>query len=160
MNTILWIAIIIGGALILIRGLIIIAFSGMGDFFAPNKEIDSISEIKQCLGLDFGDGYKIIEHNSRNNHGDRPLNVSIELSDKLFYEVKEFVEKNDCDVKESLSEDKKNRYVERFVKRQNCFVKDYEASHVSSAGSGYVFFSARLTIDYREKTLRYSQTHM
>lgn len=127
---------------------------------SPNKEIESINTLKRFLGMDFRDGYTIIEHISRNNHPDRPLNVTILLSEDSFNEVLEFIAKIESNVKETLSEDKKIKYVEHIIKQTDCLIKKHEASHIYSSTSEYIFFIASLTIDYDKKTLTYSETRI
>lgn len=125
---------------------------------SPNKEIESINTIKSFLGMDFRDGYTIIEHISRNNHPDRPLNVTILLSEESYNEVLEFIARIESNTKETLSEDKKIKYLERTIKQTDCLIKEHKASHIYSSASEYVFFIASLTIDYDKKTLTYKET--
>ena len=125
---------------------------------SPNKEIESINTIKRFLGMDFRDGYTIIEHISRNNHPDRPLNVTIQLSEESFNKVMEFIAKIESNTKETLSDDEKIKYVERTIKQTDCLIKKHEASHIYSSASEYLFFIASLTIEFDKKTLTYKET--
>jgi hypothetical protein len=125
---------------------------------SPNEEIDSINTIKKFLGIDFKDGYKIIEHISRNNHPDRPLHISILFSEESFNEVFNFIDKIESSSKETIIQDKEIKYVEHIRKQTNCFVKDYEAKHIHSSTSEYTFFISSLTIDYDQRILTYRET--
>ena len=157
MGTLFWIIVI---------SILVIVLIFFGMFYvlsitgSPNKEIESINTIKKFLGMDFRDGFTIIEHISRNNHPDRPLNVTLQLSEESFNEVLEFIAKIESNTKETLSNDEKIKYVEHTIKQTECLIKEYKASHIYSSVSEYTFFIASLIIDYDKKTLTYKETSM
>ena len=155
MVTLLWIILIV--IVILLLGYFGLVY-GLSSFMKPNNENDSINTIKQLLRFDFKDEYTIVEHISRNNHPDRPLNVSIQLSEDSFKDVLDFVANIENGLKETLSEDSSIKYVEYLSKQLNCFIKNYKASHINSDISETPFFSSNLNIDYSQRTLIYNET--
>lgn len=158
MVILLWIVVIIIIGLSAIVWLFFRALSGMESFNLPTKEIDSINHIKNFFGFDFGEDYEIVYYDSRNYHPDQPLEVILLFSETTLIKVQAFITEIDTNIKETLSEDKETKYVEKFFKKSNSFSKYYSASHINSGPSGYEFFAANLTIDYREKTLSYKET--
>jgi hypothetical protein len=155
MVTLLWIMVAV--IVILLLGYFGLVY-GLSSFMKPNNENDSINTIKQFLRFDFKDEYTIIEHISRNNHPDRPLNVSIQLSDDSFKNVLDFVANIENSLKETLSEDRRIKYVEYLTKQSDCFIKNHKASHINSDISETLFFSSNLIIDYNNRTLTYNET--
>lgn len=158
MVILLWIVVIIIIGLSAIVWLFFWALSGMESFNLPTKEIDSINHIKNFFGFDFGEDYEIVYYDSRNYHPDQPLEVILLFTETTLIKVQAFITEIDTNIKETLSEDKETKYVETFFKESNSFSKYYSASHINSGPSGYEFFNANLTINYREKTLSYNET--
>jgi hypothetical protein len=155
MVTLLWIMVVV--IVILVLGYFGLVY-GLSSFMKPNNENDSINTIKQFLRFDFKDEYTIVKHISRNNHPDRPLNVSIQLSEDSFIGVLDFVANIENGLKETLSEDRRIKYVEYLTKQSDCFIKNYKASHINSDISETLFFSSNLIIDYHQRTLTYNET--
>lgn len=155
MVTLLWI-------ILIVIVILLLAYFGfvydLSNFMKPNNEEDSINTIKQFLRFDFKDEYTIVEHISRNNHPDRPLNISIQLSEDSFKNVLDFVANIENVLKETLSEDRRIKYVEYLTKQSDCFIKNYKASHINSDISETLFFSSNLIIDYNQRTLKYDET--
>jgi len=155
MVTLLWIILIV--IVILLLGYFGLVY-GLSSFMKPNNEKDSINTMKQFLRFDFKDEYTIIEHISRNNHPDRPLNVSIQLSEDSFKDVLDFVANIENSLKETFSEDRRIKYVEYLSKQSDCFIKNYKAIHINSEKSETPFFSSNLIIDYNQRALTYNET--
>jgi len=153
MVTLLWIMVVV--IVILLLGYFCLVY-GLSSFMKPNDENDSINTIKQFLRFDFKDDYTIIEHISRNNHPDRPLNVSIQLSEDSFKDVLDFVANIENGLKETFNEDRRIKYVEYLTKQSDCFIKNYKAFHINSDKSEIPFFSSNLIIDYSQRTLTYN----
>jgi hypothetical protein len=131
---------------------------GLSSFMKPNNENDSINKIKQFLRFDFKGEYTIIEHISRNNHPDRPLNVSIQLSEDSFNDLLGFVANLENSLKETLSEDRRIKHVEYLTKQSDYFIKNYKSFHINSDKSETPFFSSNLIIEYNQRTLTYNET--
>jgi hypothetical protein len=132
--------------------------SSISEFAKPNDTHVSVKKLKDFLGFDFGDSYEVIEHLSRNNHSDRPLKVTVVLSEESIVPLKEHLYKVDMEEKVNYSKDSKIKYVTSFRMGDSGFVKRYQAMHVGSAEGEYVFFVSRLSIDFLKRTLAYSET--
>jgi len=132
--------------------------SSQSQFAKPNDTHVSVKKLKDFLGFDFGDSYEVMEHVSRNNHPDRPLKVTVVLSEESIVPLKEYLSKVDMEEKVNYSEDRKIKYVTSFRKGDSGFVKKYQAMHVDSGEVDYVFFVSSLTIDFIKRTLAYSET--
>ena len=114
------------------------------NFLAPNTEEESMRELKRFLGFDFKGEYNVIEHDSRNNHGDRPLRILISLSDVAFEEIMSYMETINfgSDEKESI---------------EKCGIwRTWEGSLVKNFTDSH--FLASLKIDCQNKTIAYSST--
>jgi len=127
-------------------------------FAKPNDTHLSVMKLKEFLGFDFGDSYEVMEHLSRNNHPDRPLKVTVVLSEESIVPLKEYLSKVDKEEKVNYSKDRKIKYVTSFRKGERGFVKKYQAMHADSAEVEYVFFVSSLTIDFLKRTLAYLET--
>lgn len=132
--------------------------SSQSQFAKPNDTHVSVKKLKEILGFDFGDSYEVIEHLSRNNHPDRPLKVTVLLSEESIVPLKEYLSKVDKEEKVNYSKDRKIKYVISFRKGERGFEKKYQAMHADSAEVEYVFFVSSLTIDFLKRTLAYSET--
>lgn len=132
--------------------------SSISEFAEPNDTHASVKKLKDFLGFDFGDSYEVIEHLSRNNHPDRPLKVTVILSEESIVPLKVNLSKIHMEEKVNYSEDRKIKYVTSFRMGDSGFVKRYQAMHVGSAEAEYVFFVSRLSIDFLKRTLAYSET--
>ncbi len=127
-------------------------------FAKPNDTHVSVKKLKVSLGFDFGNSYEVMEHVSRNNHPDRPLKLTVVLSEESIVPLKEHLSKVDMEEKVNYSEDRKIKYVTSFRKGDSGFVKKYQAMHADSAEVEYVFFVSSLSIDFIKRTLAYSET--
>lgn len=160
MSVFLWILIF------LVSGLLFSFFilsAALASFSSPQKESDALDHIRRFLGFDFREGFTVIKYESRNNHPDRPLKVSIVFSEDAFREVRQYLSGIGSHVEESFHDDGSVRYVLRAGWKNNVFWKKHEASRVvpdAAAGEGYghVFFMASLMVDCDEKKLDYKET--
>jgi hypothetical protein len=143
--------------ILIIVGLIILFVLGFSYALAPNKEMDSVNQIKRFLGFDFNDNYTVIKHFSDNAHPDRPLNVIIHLTEDVIEKVRIYTNGIDADINEIISDDKKNKYVLEVYKDAFSFTKTHEAMDYSPDGNDLLFFRASLFIDFKEMTLSYNE---
>lgn len=161
MSNWIWISLIILGIIMLIVAFLIYAFIyGLSNFFAPNSEIDSVNSLKRFLDFDFGEDFSVLNHTSRNNHPDRPLELVLSLSAESMAQLKNFLERTPLENQEYLNDDKEIRYRKTWSADKTTYWKGHSASHINSDGSEYEFFIARLVINTQTKTLSYSQTGM
>jgi len=158
MSTIVWVVIIVVVLLALLLFFLYVLKHTMSDFMKPTSEIDSINHIKRFLGYNFEDNYETIEHSSQNNHPDRPLKVILKLNDVTIDKIQRFTTLIEPYSNETISDDKKTKYVEEVKKSLLYFEKNHKAIHINSESSEYVFFIAKLKIDYNEKILLYHET--
>ncbi len=157
----IWIALIFLVIIVLIASFFFYAFIyGLSNFFAPNREIDSVKSIKRFLEFDFGEDFSILNHSSFNNQPDRPLEIVVSISAESMAGLKDFLKSIRLENQESLSDDKKIRYKKIWISDETTYLKGHSASHINSGGSEYEFFIARLAIDTQTKTLSYSETGM
>jgi hypothetical protein len=128
---------------------------GLTDFTKPNKPSESIDKVKNFLGYDFGDEYSLIDHVSRNYHPDRPLTVTLKLSNEAFHKMLSYI--SNLDTTERLQNDEKNEveYREVWIKEENGYRKEYSASREQGK---YVFFIAKLTVSIENLTINYHET--
>lgn len=132
--------------------------SSQSQFAKPNDTHVSVKKLKDFLGFDFGESYQVMDHVSRNNHPDRPLKVTVILSEESIVSLKEHLSKVDMEEKVNYSEDRKIKYVTSLRMGDSGFVKRYQAMHVDSVEAEYVFFVSRLSIDFLKRALAYSET--
>jgi hypothetical protein len=132
--------------------------SSISAFSKPNDTQVSVKKLKDFLGFDFGESYQVMDHVSRNNHPDRPLKVTVVLSEESIVPLKEHLSKVDMEEKVNYSKNRKIKYVTSFRMGDNGYVKRYQAMHAESAEVEYVFFVSSLTIDFIKRTLAYSET--
>jgi len=132
-------------------------FWGLASFFKPNKISDSIYEMKLFLGLDFGDGYSVINHLYRNNHPDRPLSVELEVDEITLKKIKTHLEsivaKSEETVRGATCE------TTNIKKDEVEFTKINSKSHVNPDGSKYMYQLSSLHIDFERRVIEYSTSH-
>ncbi len=159
MVNIFWIVLIVLLFIVLIIALLLYGFAWMiSNFMAPNTESDSINQLKSFLGYDFGEGYEIIEHNSQNNHPDRPLKLKVILSDTSFELVMKHLSQIESKTLETFSQDQTVRYVEELYSSESSLNKSHLAYHIHTDGKDYIFFSASFSFNCPNKTIEYFET--
>ncbi|MBU3714117.1 MAG: hypothetical protein FGM46_04135 [Ferruginibacter sp.] len=124
---------------------------------APSDPVDSANELKRFLGLDFGNNYSIVEQSSRNYHPDRPMNVTVSLSESDFEKVIEYLTTLNFETSTSFSKDNKIRYTEYWRKYGEEYRKNYTAARINESGSDYPFFNADLYVDINTRCISYNE---
>ena len=123
--------------------------------FRPNSPDQSVAKLKEFLGYPFKGAYQIIKHESRNNHPDRPLHVSISLPAETFEKVVEFLEGIGPKERINFSQNNQVRYETNWVLEERVYYKIYSALHTSN---NYQFFGARLEVNLDDHTITYRET--
>ena len=141
----------------IIVGLVVLLALGLIYAMAPNKEVDSVNQIKRFLGFDFNNNYTVIKHFSDNSHPDRPLSVIIQLTEDVIEKIRIYTNGIDADINEIISDDKKNKYVVEIYKDAFVFTKTHEAMDNTPDDDGLLFFRASLIINFIEMTLSYNE---
>ena len=158
MNILFWIIVIVV-SLVIFLALLFFGFAyAMANFMKPNSEKDSIDQIKKFFGFDFAEDFQIIKHESRNNHPDRPLHVILKLSENGINNIKAFTSEIESYSKETISDNRSNKYTEVVECGVSFYNKYYQASEIIHSGEDSLFFSATLMIDYESGTLSYNET--
>lgn len=135
-------------------GLFLFVFwKGMSEFMAPSKPEECIKHIKWFLGYEFGDEYIILNFESKNQHPDRPLTVSLQLSEKSFQDVLSFL--SNQNFSEEITENNNVKYVTKWIKQENMYQKEYSSFHYDNL---VPFFVASLTVNLNTKIFDYYET--
>jgi hypothetical protein len=71
----------------------------------PNTSFESVESLKSFLGMNFGDDFEVVEHTSRNHDPDRPLKVTISVSDDVFSLIRDYVNRIKFEPQETTSSD-------------------------------------------------------
>lgn len=141
-------------AVILIIALIFLVFIITIRSIQPNNPAISVNQLKSFLGFNLTDDYTIIEHFSRNNHPDKPMNVCISLPTEAFEKVTKYLADTDLIENVTYSEDKQIKYTVRWTKKEHSFYKTHTISYTNP---DYQFFFASLDIDCINRTLTYNE---
>jgi len=158
MNILFWIIVIVV-SLIIFFVLLVFGFAyAMANFMKPNSEKESIVQIKNFLGYDFAEDFQIIEHESRNNHPDRPLRVVLKLNENGINNLKAFTSEIESYSKETRNDNQSYKYNEDVKSSASFYNKCHEAFEIIHSGEESLFFRASLIVDYESGTLSYSET--
>ena len=147
---------LIGVILLLIIIIFLLFIYGFSKFLGPNTPDESVQKLKQFLGIDF-QIESIIEHSSRNNHPDRPMNISVGIIDAEFDKIKNYLSTLNLGTLDSYSDDKKIKYVENWSTYNDIYCKNYRAFHINSESSEYPFFYIEMTVDLHGKVISYKE---
>ena len=158
MNILFWIIVIIVSVIILCLLVFFILSYGFYLALKPNDPKDSIAEIKTFLGYDFGDVYEIIEHNSQNNHPDRPLQVVLKLNDNAINNIKKYASETESYPAVDTNNNQKYKHDQTIHSNSSYYIKKLESYEILESGDESYFFIATLNIDYDAKTLTYRET--
>jgi hypothetical protein len=120
----------------------------------PNTPEESVQRVKNILEYIFIDEYEVLEHESRNNHGDKPMKIELLLSENAFNDLMIFISTKTAGVTEKWSEDKETKFSETINKNDASYAVYYSVSH-----GGYTEHSAGLVLEYDSRKLRYSHTN-
>lgn len=122
--------------------------------YKPSTPADQIKEFgANMLNYEFGDGYEVIDHMSRNGHPDRPQSLMIKICDEEFNRLKSHIET--LHEGEEREEKGDEVYVRTISKRETGCSITHSSIHKSC---NYTFFEASVEIDYRSQTVSYSST--
>jgi hypothetical protein len=158
MNILFWIIVIVV-SLVIFLALFFFGFAyAMANFMKPNSEKESIAQIKKFLGYDFAEDFQIIEHESRNNHPDRPLRIVLNLNENGINNLKAFTSEIESYSKETGSNNQSYKYNEDVMSSASFYQKCHEAFEIIHSGEESLFFRATLIINYESGTLSYSET--
>jgi hypothetical protein len=120
----------------------------------PNTVEESVYRMTNILNYKIIMEYEVLEHESKNYHGDKPLYLSLLLSEKSFYDLMQFISTKSNEVKEKMEEDNTTKHIFRIEKKDN----SYCVSHNVELGD-YPTYSSGLVLEYDTRKLHYSEIH-
>ena len=105
----------------------------------PNTIEESVSEMSLFLGMELGNDYQVIEHNSQNNHGDRPLNIKIILSEVEFQKVKLFLTEINIGLVKTYNINKDALHSQSWRKDETHYYKSASKYFINASEDNYPF---------------------
>jgi hypothetical protein len=100
------------------------------------------------LGMKLGNDYQVIEHKSKNNYGDSPMNIKIILSDGKFQKVKLFLAEISVGTVKTYKINEDVTYSESWYKdNTHCYKRASNCCYISKSENNYPFFIPELSID-------------
>lgn len=123
----------------------------------PNTIAESVNQMSLFLGMELGNDYQVIEHNSQNNHGDRPMNIKIILSDVEFQKVKLFLTDLSMGLVKTHKINNEAIHTESWHKDETHYYKSASNCYINDSEVNYPFFIAELSVDLDTRVISYKE---